>query len=499
MSKTRTVPYSTPKRRQKHYKQQSRAILRALGASSFLNGSQFSLLLVNADGQHELFSSDLFQQKLTEWFPRAVVAEARELVIAAAGERDAYVQELSQGPPPAVLAGDVFGPTGTAISLVEGAGGPAVEDDSDDDDEGFPADRLARSTSSRPQANGNAAARSSFQTALQKIPHPLASSAAASPSSPPSPAAGSTRVTRSLSVLTVPPPNAVYDSPYPSPLPSASSFVPPTHTQVVFTPQSLAAWYTDKFKSLQTKASNTVCKLWIRVIEPKKQTNFPYISGAAGQPSWWPANVRHKEPDHLGKEGARRRAELVWDAIGMLTQCFSCLPFIRVFLRRTERIILLATILRACRIPAARLEVATEGETAFIPHAGLAVLREIYKVAREEQKVLAANNRALPSKILAIVAIASETPRADAPAPWRSSPTQTCPLRRFPFFSPSATTRTTQNLRVTSRGARSTRSRTRSWRHERERRTRRTLSRGPTPSRTSGPLRPLEDCPGATR
>lgn len=69
------------------------------------------------------------------------------------------------------------------------------------------------------------------------------------------------------------------------------------------------------------EAQQTVCKLmskaWIKVVEPKKQSMHPYTGSDAKAPSWWPkpaeenskeGRVRHKEPDHLYKNGEFRSA-----------------------------------------------------------------------------------------------------------------------------------------------------------------------------------------------
>lgn len=58
-----------------------------------------------------------------------------------------------------------------------------------------------------------------------------------------------------------------------------------------------------RFRQLQQLCCKIVSKAWIKVIEPKKQTRFPYNRGEESKPEWWPDDVRHKEPDHLMKPG----------------------------------------------------------------------------------------------------------------------------------------------------------------------------------------------------
>lgn len=55
------------------------------------------------------------------------------------------------------------------------------------------------------------------------------------------------------------------------------------------------------FRELQQLYCKTVAKAWIKVIEPKKQTNYPYNKGEDSKPHWWPSHIRHCEPDHLIK------------------------------------------------------------------------------------------------------------------------------------------------------------------------------------------------------
>lgn len=55
------------------------------------------------------------------------------------------------------------------------------------------------------------------------------------------------------------------------------------------------------FKLLRQVPCKAIAKLWIKIIEPRKKTRFPYIKGNAGRPEWWPKDVEHKEPDHLQK------------------------------------------------------------------------------------------------------------------------------------------------------------------------------------------------------
>jgi hypothetical protein len=74
------------------------------------------------------------------------------------------------------------------------------------------------------------------------------------------------------------------------------------------------------FTSFQQINCRTICKSWIRTIEPKKQVNHPYngnlkvnrgqkfpsdaLDPEETKPKWWPSKEEcpHKEPDHINKE-----------------------------------------------------------------------------------------------------------------------------------------------------------------------------------------------------
>lgn len=86
------------------------------------------------------------------------------------------------------------------------------------------------------------------------------------------------------------------------------------------------------FEALNQKAVKKLCQMWIKILEPTKQSKYPYNGGkdeAARThdeydpenhgrntaPPWWPNQegyrsargdaCRHKEPDHLTKHGEK--------------------------------------------------------------------------------------------------------------------------------------------------------------------------------------------------
>lgn len=70
--------------------------------------------------------------------------------------------------------------------------------------------------------------------------------------------------------------------------------------------RAVETFYQTRLRQMQQLMCKVVAKAWIKVIEPKKQSNFPYNRGDESKPSWWPKTVRHKEPDHLMKPGGKK-------------------------------------------------------------------------------------------------------------------------------------------------------------------------------------------------
>jgi hypothetical protein len=69
--------------------------------------------------------------------------------------------------------------------------------------------------------------------------------------------------------------------------------------------EEVNTFFETRLRQMQQLVCKVVAKCWIKVIEPKKQSNFPYNRGEESKPSWWPPNARHKEPDHLMKPGKK--------------------------------------------------------------------------------------------------------------------------------------------------------------------------------------------------
>lgn len=76
--------------------------------------------------------------------------------------------------------------------------------------------------------------------------------------------------------------------------------------------EKVKAYLFSRLVHLQQQADKRIAKAWIKGICPKKQARYPYQNnsrkngGRHAVPEWWPTDVcLFKEPDHIGKEGAR--------------------------------------------------------------------------------------------------------------------------------------------------------------------------------------------------
>ncbi|KAM0176294.1 hypothetical protein ACHAPF_004944 [Botrytis cinerea] len=70
--------------------------------------------------------------------------------------------------------------------------------------------------------------------------------------------------------------------------------------------EEVTKFYSCRFKDMQQASCKVMGKAFVKLVEPRKQTHYPYTKGADKAPPWWPAtsgdlSVRHREPDHLLK------------------------------------------------------------------------------------------------------------------------------------------------------------------------------------------------------
>ena len=257
----RIEPYQSPARKHRHYKNKRDQILRTLGKASYINGSQFAIVWVNARGESETYASGLFQDKLQKWFTDDILADAKQTVKEAMAKRQEAGLSISE---------DNKENMG---NLQDDLRSWDEDEDIDEDMDGdemqqqpppqiklmkqLQAPELRRSLST-PNASGLQNQDHEKQLQQQQI----------------------TIMTKSQPVS-----------------PSNMQCVTVGNTDEV------TKFLESRIRLLQQLVCKIVAKTWIKVLEPRKQTRYPYNKGEESKPDWWPALVRHKEPDHLMKQG----------------------------------------------------------------------------------------------------------------------------------------------------------------------------------------------------
>ncbi|KAJ9473883.1 hypothetical protein PHBOTO_003934 [Pseudozyma hubeiensis] len=341
----RVEPYNSPSRQHRHYKNKRDQVLRALGKAAYINGSHFAIMWVSARGDVETYASEALQTRLDDWFVKGGIAdEAKQLVKSCGGstrsgakvfedsdeevggEEDA---ERGEDEEDVFLDGAIKG----SDLVKKGKRGPLAPLDTNIANQHF---LRSRGSFNEPPKSAPLFPTSSLSTAFDDAPRtstPILSSSSRLMSR-------NSLSSSSSSSNTVPTPT----------LPSLA----PTYEITLSNHSSRTAFLELRFGQLQQGVCKTVAKAWIKIIEPKKQTRCPYNKGEAGKPDWWPAGVRHKEPDHLMKP---------------------------------ERHLLLLTILRSPRVKVARLQLATAEVVALIKADKVSLLMDVYRIAREEEKL----------------------------------------------------------------------------------------------------------------
>lgn len=309
---------------------------------------------MNARGETEHYASEVFQSKLGVWFNDEVVAEARQMV-ASAGEAQASHD------------------TGLSL-IVENEGEEEdvqveCEDEDgleqDDHSMGNPVLAWDEVTNLEEKKPGEENCRGQFQIAgytdhmkqrvhapelrrTYSMPNPLQMCPPVQIDVPVIKQFSSSNRPHPLELRT-----SIDEPKFQMPLGPPSSSNPEYKALTIGDHDEVTAFLETRFRQLQQLVCKIVAKAWIKVIEPKKQTRYPYNKGEDSKPTWWPDEVRHKEPDHLMKP---------------------------------ERITLLMTMLRCGKVPTNRLELATAEVAAFIPPDKINLLREVYRVGREEER-----------------------------------------------------------------------------------------------------------------
>ncbi|KAJ5138272.1 uncharacterized protein N7515_003120 [Penicillium bovifimosum] len=134
----------------------------------------------------------------------------------------------------------------------------------------------------------------------------------------------------------------------------------------------LRLYYEKAFQNLQQTNCRVIAKAYIKLVEPRKQVNYPYngrkivggitrqLEPEATKPPWWPSGVSHREPDHLPKV----------ERIRLL---------VHILCELRERYGVTTARLKECDQPIRRQ---------ILPVERLHILDEIYRVREEEQKLL---------------------------------------------------------------------------------------------------------------
>lgn len=263
------------------------------------SSSQFALLLVDSQGHSQVFGTDAFHGRLESWFPDHVRREAGQ-ISAQAAQKCALQQRSSE----ANYDKDDQSPRQLDI---------AADGDADDDDDGNEEDGDGQwADAEGDDENGD---NSGQQPTSPQFHGDKAMRGLLPP--PPEDQRRMMRVNnrkRSIQLDTETTPGkkrrpTVKRNVRRSGSSSGESNDVVLQEEVEYkglditNEEEVNTFFETRLRQMQQLVCKVVAKCWIKVIEPKKQSNFPYNRGEESKPSWWPANARHKEPDHLMKPG----------------------------------------------------------------------------------------------------------------------------------------------------------------------------------------------------
>ncbi|KTW31540.1 hypothetical protein T552_00182 [Pneumocystis carinii B80] len=334
----RVEPYSSPSHQNRHFKYKRDRILRALCKSCYINKSNFAILLVNSKGDYETYASEAFQGQLKSWFNQKVLNDAQKLALAYQKSGDTF---KDRNPKNNLKNKENIEFKENRISGIS-HGNVLSEDD---------VLGLKCSNSLENSFEGRICDKSLMSDIMKSVlgmnESLIPKEKSISLNSTWDPQNFQKKKNMNKDHLCIDVNTNDKSNEY-------DSWKTRYRSLVIGDTAEVIAFMESRFKQLQQSVCKIVAKAWIKVIEPKKQTRYPYNRGDRSKPSWWPENIRHKEPDHLMK---------------------------------SERISLLITMLRCSKIPINRLELATAEISTFIPPDKTSLLREIYHVAREEEKM----------------------------------------------------------------------------------------------------------------
>lgn len=261
--------------------------------------SQFALLLVDSQGNHQIIGTEAFNNRLDTWFPDQVRREAGQISVHAAQkctiQRNGEVNYDKDDQSPRQL--DI-----------------AADGDVDDDDEGNEEDE-----GDGPWADAEGDDENGDNSNQRPAPQQFHGDKAMRGLLPPPPEdqrrmMRANHRKRSIQLDTETTPGkkrrpTVKRNVRRSGSSSGESGDVVLQEEVEYkglditNEDEVNTFFETRLRQMQQLVCKVVAKCWIKVIEPKKQSNFPYNRGEESKPSWWPANARHKEPDHLMKPG----------------------------------------------------------------------------------------------------------------------------------------------------------------------------------------------------
>jgi len=254
----RTTPYTTLPRCTRHYKAKRDLILKQLGKATFINGSQFVVAFISPKGDVDAYASELLQPSLNsrdsqrcclnkaELDALSVEIKAKMVMQWAEVERLAEANKASKTN---ADAADVIG-----IEEME----------------------LALSRSTSPFDNDSTLVGDEID-----YKHLINEDAL--------------EIKKIDTVVC----NSVDTTQVSTPAPEPDSTLWPIEMKL----GEVTQYYENRLHDIQQNACKLICKNWVKIIEPKKQVNHPYNGGEASRPDWWPIGTRHREPDHLSKQG----------------------------------------------------------------------------------------------------------------------------------------------------------------------------------------------------
>lgn len=259
----RTKPYTNLARCTRHYKAKRDLILRQLGKANFINGGEFVIAFISPKGEVDAYASELLQPSLNTRDPKTTpcclnkpelqaLADTIKLQMARKWAEIERLEKLGQA--------------------------PIMLEDTKEEAEAIEAEEveLVHSRSTSPYDNDTTLVGDEID-----YKHLINEDALAIEK-----------------VVTIPC-NSVASTRVSTPTQDMLKSLWEVSTILGEADQ----YYERRLEDIQQNACKLICKNWIKIIEPKKQINYPYNGGEATKPGWWPQAIRHREPDHLSKQG----------------------------------------------------------------------------------------------------------------------------------------------------------------------------------------------------